>query len=79
MNYFINKGRFLVAEFGTFGEMVDYHKKRPPKARAEVRLNDLSGEVPRYAEGLDIAYGYKDPFVWHSVPEAEEILKRRIK
>ncbi len=77
MDYFITKGRFLIAEFSTLKEMVSYHKKMPRKLKGEVRLNDLSNPVPRYAEGLEIAYGYDDPSVWHSVPEAEETLKRR--
>ncbi len=75
MDFFITKGHFLIAEFGTLEEMLEYHKKMPRKLKGEVRLNDLSTPVPRYAEGIDIAYG--DPSAWHSVPEANEVLERR--
>ena len=75
MDYFITKGHILVKEFETYDRMIGFFMKMPRHARAEARLNDLSEQVPRYADGLDFLYD--GPAAWKSVPEAVEDLKRR--
>lgn len=75
MDFFINKGRFLIAEFPSLKDMLEYHRNMPRKLMAEVRLNDLSGAFPRYAEGIDIAYG--DPFAW-KVAKIKSLERRNV-